>query len=104
MRDTQREAENIGRGRGRFPAGSLMRDSILTLGSQPEQKVDAQSLSHPGAPVSVLRDEFSWLGPDQNNQQVCNNQLTPRDLSVKYRADKLITEIMEKNHVETRVT
>ena len=57
MRDTEKEAEtDIGRGRSRVPAGSLMWDSIPGCwdprmpGSQPEPKADTQSLSHPGAP------------------------------------------------------
>ena len=51
MRDTQREEESQAEGE----AGSLREpDAGLdprTPGSCPELKVDAQSLSHPGAPV-----------------------------------------------------
>ena len=45
---------DVGRERSRFLAGSPRRDSIPRpdLGSHPESKPDAQSLSHPGAPVS----------------------------------------------------
>lgn len=54
MRDIGREA-NIGKGRSR------------TLGSRPEPKTDAQSLSHPGVPnlnyfqeVSRICFMFAW--------------------------------------------
>ena len=55
MRDTKIERErhtgrDIGRGRRRFPAGSLMQDWILDLGSRPALKADAQPLSYPGVP------------------------------------------------------
>ena len=43
---------DIGRGRGRFLAGSGM-DSIPRLGSCPELKADAQPLNHPGVPVFI---------------------------------------------------
>ena len=59
-RYTERD-KDISRGRSRLPAGSLMWDSIpgprdpsqdhVIPGSRSEPKADAQSLSHPGAPV-----------------------------------------------------
>ena len=51
MRDTEREAETQAEGK----AGSLMQDSIPgPPGSCPEQKADAQPLSHPGAPLNII--------------------------------------------------
>ena len=45
MRDTER-GRHTGRGRSRFPVGSLTQD--LILGSRPEPKADAEPLSHRG--------------------------------------------------------
>ena len=52
MRDIQR-GRDTGRGRSRIPAGSPMWDLIpgpRTLGSCPELKAGAESLSHAGIP------------------------------------------------------
>ena len=55
MRDTEREAETyLDRGRSRFLAGSLVLHSIPGLGSHPEPKADAQTLSHAGVPALFL--------------------------------------------------
>ena len=55
MRETQRErGRDIGRGRNRLPARSLMWDSIQDPGSYPELKENIQLLSHPGIPSSFL--------------------------------------------------
>ena len=51
MRDTER-ARDIGRGRSRLLAGSLMWDWIPKLGSCPELKADGQPLNHPGVPAN----------------------------------------------------
>ena len=47
MRDSHRENQRH-RQRSRLPAGSPMQDLISDLGSGPEPKTDAQSLSHLG--------------------------------------------------------
>ena len=61
MSDTQREAE-IGRGRSRLPARSLMWYSILDPGSRPKPKADTQSLSHASIPKFVhLKKVFIYL-------------------------------------------
>ena len=56
---------DIGRGRSRFPAGSLVQDLILgPPGSHPEPRADAQPLSHPGAPLGphfLLLSAFLFL-------------------------------------------
>ena len=57
MRDTER-GRDTGRGRSRLHAGSLMWDLIPELGSRPEPKPDAQSLSHPGVPVGSTIDLY----------------------------------------------
>ena len=50
MRDRE-----IGRGKSRVLAGSLMQDSIPGLQDHnPEPKVDTQPLGHPGAPLPPL--------------------------------------------------
>ena len=49
MRDTKR-SRDVGRGRSRLHAGSLIWDSIPDPGSRPEPKADTQLLSHPGVP------------------------------------------------------
>ena len=54
MRDTER-GRDIGRGRSRLPArGPDVGLDPGTPRSQPEQKADAQPLSHPGAPRRVF--------------------------------------------------
>ena len=53
MRD-RKKGRDIDRGRSRFLTGSPMWDSISAPGSHPEPKTDAQPLSHPGIPVSIL--------------------------------------------------
>ena len=50
MRDTERQ--DIGRGRSRFPAGSLMQTSI----PGPGLKADTQPLSHSGIPGAAFRE------------------------------------------------
>ena len=49
MRDTE-GGRDTDRGRNRLLIGSLMQDSIRGLGSHPESKADAQTLSHPDVP------------------------------------------------------
>ena len=64
MRKTER-GRDIGRGRSRLPCGEP--DVGLdprTLGSQPEQKADAQPLSHIGAPLCQKINRHSL--PPQN--------------------------------------
>ena len=51
MRDTQRETET-GRQRSRLLAGIW--DPSQTLGSHPEPKAEAQPLSNPGVPMTIL--------------------------------------------------
>ena len=54
MRDTER-ARDLGRGRSKFPAREPYAGlDSWTSGSCPELKADAQPLSHPGAPSSLL--------------------------------------------------
>ena len=70
---TERERErgrDIGRGRSRLPAGSLMWDSIPgPPGSRSEPKADAQSLSHPGIPDIY----FQFSNIEYNTQ--CSSQV-----------------------------
>ena len=62
MRNTEKRARDVGRGRSPtsgFHAGSPMWDSIPglypgTVGARPEAKADAQPLSHPGALRGIL--------------------------------------------------
>ena len=57
MRDTQRERQRHGQREKQAPCGEP--DAVLdsgTLGSRPELKADAQSLSHPGIPRLTLPD------------------------------------------------
>ena len=59
---TERERErgrDIGRGRSRLLAGSLMRDLIPDSRSQPEPKAGPQPLSHPGIPVPGVFKQHS---------------------------------------------
>ena len=58
MRDTEREADTIGRGRSRLPMGSLMRDSIPGPRDPDlsQRQADTQPLSHPSILRFVLND------------------------------------------------
>ena len=60
MRDTER-GRDIGGGRSRLLAGSLLQDSIPRLGSHPEPKADDQPLSHLGVPRRVKSYFYSEL-------------------------------------------
>ena len=57
MRQTER-GRDIDRGKSRLPTGSPMWDLIPGPGSRPEQKADAQPLSHPGAPRKPFKIIF----------------------------------------------
>ena len=58
MRDIQR-GRDIGRGISRLPAGGL---HPRMLGSHPEPKADAQTLSHPGIPkMVILKKELMYI-------------------------------------------
>ena len=62
MRNTERErGRDMGRGRSRLLAGSLMWDSIPNPEITPELKADAQPLRHPGIPIISLLKNFQWL-------------------------------------------
>ena len=54
MRDTEREAETQAEGEADSMQGARRGTRSQDLGSRPEQKADAQSLSHPGVPILVL--------------------------------------------------
>ena len=51
---------DLGRGRSKLPVGSLMWDS--TLGSCPEPKADAHTLSHPGVVLFFKTPKVGSLG------------------------------------------
>ena len=54
MRDTERERQR----EKQAPCGEpIVRLEPRTLGSLPEPKVDAQSLSHPGAPRKLCSEQ-----------------------------------------------
>ena len=53
MRDTER-GRDTGKGKAGFQRGAQAELEPRTLASHPEQKADAQSLSHPGVPLSHL--------------------------------------------------
>ena len=60
MRDTERDRD-IGRGRSRLSVGILMWDSIPGPWDHDlsQRQIDAQLLSHPGAPIIVILNFLS---------------------------------------------
>ena len=50
MRDTEREAETQAEGEAGSMQGARYGTRFQILGSRPEPKADAQTLSHPGVP------------------------------------------------------
>ena len=55
MRQREKGGRDTGRGRSRLLTESPMQDLVPpTQGSCPELKADAQPLSHPGVPISVV--------------------------------------------------
>ena len=60
MRDTQKEAETYTKGEADSCREPDTRLDPRTLGSHPELKADAQSLSHPVAPTSVVYLSYNW--------------------------------------------
>ena len=53
-REREREAENQAQREAGFPPGAQYGTRSQTLGSHPDSKAEAQTLSHPGVPDPVF--------------------------------------------------
>ena len=61
MRDTERQAETQAEGEADSSWGAQWETRSQDSGSRLEMKADAQPLSHPGVPRSVLKTGLSWV-------------------------------------------
>ena len=57
MRDTEREAETQAEWEAGSSRGAQCRTQSQTSGSHSELKADAQPLSHPGIPISIVLND-----------------------------------------------